>query len=90
MTCKEYLEEPDFSYTTFFVIAQGDLSARDFCKVTGIGSTYLVSKTRSGETPIPSLKTVKRLAAYTNVSARELWLKVCNEFFDKKDNIILH
>lgn len=90
MTCEEYLNEDDFCYTTFFIMAQGNLSAREFCRVTGIGSTHLVSRTRSGDAPVPSLKTVERLADYTKVSARKLWLKVCNEFFDKKDDIILH
>lgn len=90
MTCSEYLAGSSFNYSTFFVLAQGDLTAREFCRVTGIKSTHLVSVARSKEPPAPSLLTVRRLAAYTKVPARTLWLKVCNEFFDKREDLILH
>lgn len=89
MTCKEYINEKDFDYRTFFILAQGNLSYREFVKRCGLGSTYIVAKSRSEDCPMPSLLTVKRLAAFTGVDAQTLWLKVCNQIFNEKEDFIL-
>jgi hypothetical protein len=87
--CQEYLKnEKNFKYKDFFILAQGDLSARKFVEASRIGSTYMVTAVRGDTTCNPSLLTVKRLARYTGVDAKELWLKVCSEIFDRNENFI--
>lgn len=88
--CREYLEKDNFKYRDFFILAQGDLTARQFVNALGVGSTYMVTNTRSSDANRPSLLTVRRMAEYTKVDARKLWLKVCNEIFNEEENFIIH
>ena len=90
--CSEYLRTArPFKFRDFFILAKGYMSASQFCEITGIKSKHTVWKyTSGGEDKIPSLLMVRRLALYTGVDAKELWLAVCNEVFETKTDCKLY
>jgi len=89
--CINYFNsEKVFSFRDFFILAQGNMSYREFAKVTGL-SVFAVQAIRDvGRSSIPSLLTVRKIAAYTKVDAEELWLKVCRQVFREEKDFKLH